>query len=238
SLSGTSVLFVGDHERPSSLVTTIDDNPPSSLLLRSSIYGQFYQSPILEDTAEIHTINATVVGPVDAIALDYIAVSPGNETPLLGRTLMVDDMYGGFSFGSGWVTEEPVLNLFTNSEFLAFPFQNTTHRASTPGSMFSFSYTGSSLSLYGVFDWDQQGNYELTSIIDDELPLSSTFDARNDPNPLEMRQQPNFVLFSRDLEAGNHTATFTLSKCSNQTLIIDYIIYKPSFSSLSTMPNL
>ncbi|KAJ7572272.1 hypothetical protein C8J56DRAFT_756121, partial [Mycena floridula] len=238
SLSGTSVLFVGDHERPSSLITTIDDNPPSSLLLRSSIYGQFYQSPILEDTAEIHTINATVVGPVDAIALDYIAVSPGNETPLLGRTLMVDDMYGGFIFGSGWVTEEPVLNLFTNSEFLAFPFQNTTHRASTPSSMFSFSYTGSSLSLYGVFDWDQKGNYELTSIIDDELPLSSTFDARNDPNPLAMRQQPNFVLFSRDLEAGNHTATFTLSKCSNQTLIIDYIIYKPSFSSLSTMPNL
>ncbi|KAJ7580928.1 hypothetical protein C8J56DRAFT_961138, partial [Mycena floridula] len=149
---------------------------------------------------------------------------------------MVDDMYSGLSFGSGWITTETGFNIF--SSFPAFPFRNTTHASSTNGSMLRFSYTGSNLSLYGVFNWDQLGSYELTSTIDDELPVSKTFDARNDPNPLSFDQQLNFVLFSRDLEAGNHTATFTLSKCLNQTLIIDYITYKPSFSSLSTMPNL
>ncbi|KAJ7582011.1 hypothetical protein C8J56DRAFT_894845 [Mycena floridula] len=126
---GTSVLFMGDHERSSSLVVTIDDNAPSSLLLHSSVYGQFYQSLRLDDTAKLHTINATVVGPVDSIALDYIAVSPRKETPLIGRTLMIDDMYSDLSFGSGWVTTtETVFNLF---DFLVFPFQNTTHTTST-----------------------------------------------------------------------------------------------------------
>ncbi|KAJ7588414.1 hypothetical protein C8J56DRAFT_1164864 [Mycena floridula] len=240
---GTSVLFVCLRGQSGwSLTTTIDNNPPSSSSLRFDSYGQLYQSPTLDDTAKIHTLNTTVIssapGGILSIVLDYIVVSPGKKTPLLGRTLMVDDMYSGLSFGSGWVTTETVFDLDDNDNELVFPFQNTTHRALTPGSMFSFSYTGSNLSLYGVFDWGQLGSYELTSTIDDEPPVSKTFDARNDPNPEAYRQQPNFVLFSRELEAGNHTATFTLSKCVNQTLIVDYITYKPFFSSLSTMPNL
>ncbi|KAJ7588507.1 hypothetical protein C8J56DRAFT_1077656 [Mycena floridula] len=221
NFDGTSILLVGAYGQSGSLITRIDDNPPSSLSLHPFLYGQFYQSPTLDETAKNYTINATLVGPEDFIELDYIAVSPGKETPLLGRTLMVDDMYSGLNFGSGWVTKEMVFNLDDN--FLAFPFQNTTHIASTPRSMFNFSYTGSNLSLYGIFDWDQLGSYELTSTIDDELPVSKTFDARIDSNPEAYRQQLNFVLFSRELEAGNHTATFTLSKCFNQTFMVDYI---------------
>ncbi|KAJ7572284.1 hypothetical protein C8J56DRAFT_1076866 [Mycena floridula] len=230
------------------LVTTIDDDPPTSLSLHPDVYGQFYQSPTLDDTAKNYTINATIIGVT--IDLDYIAVSAGKETSLLGRTLMVDDMYSGLSFGSGWVTTEKVFNLEANNDFLVFPFQNTTHTTSTPGSMLNFSYTdkqrilfaifqihyvlsGSSLSLYGVFGREQNGSYELTSTIDDELPVSNTFYANN------FATQLNFLLFSTgEVEAGNHTATFTLSKCVNQTLIVDYIIYKPSFSSLSIIPNL
>ncbi|KAJ7572280.1 hypothetical protein C8J56DRAFT_990919 [Mycena floridula] len=243
NFDGTSILFVGSQVGSGSLITTIDDNPPSSLSLRPYSYSQFYHSLTLDNAAKNHTINATVVGGggvgSEPIGLDYIAVSPGKKTPLIGRTLMVDDMYSGLSFGSGWITTETVFNLLFYANFSAFPFQNTTHTASTPGSMFSFSYTGSSLSLYGVFDWDQLGSYELTSTIDDELPVSKTFDARNGLNPDEFQQQTNFLLFSTgELEAGNHTATFTLSKCDNQTFIVDYITYKPSFSSLSTMPNL
>ncbi|KAJ7572282.1 hypothetical protein C8J56DRAFT_1175417 [Mycena floridula] len=214
NFDGTSVLFVGELMQPGSLVTIIDDNSPSSLSFHSVLYGQLYQSPTVDDTAKIHTINATVAGPT--LLLDYIAVSPGKETALLGRTLMVDDMYSGLSFGSGWVTtdSEPAFNLASGTP--GFPFQNTTHRASTPGSVFSFSYTGSSLLLYGVFDWDQRGSYELTSTIDDELPVSKTFDARNSANLGFL--QPNFVLFSRELEAGNHTATFTpVQMCQSNT---------------------
>ncbi|KAJ7585957.1 hypothetical protein C8J56DRAFT_939978, partial [Mycena floridula] len=143
SFEGTYYYITGYRPRSGSFITTIDDNSSSSLSLTPPlIYRQFYQSPTLDDTAKIHIVNATGIGPELAhIELDYIAVSPGKETPLLGRTLMVDDMYSGLSFRSGWVTTETVFNLFSGTIYPALPFQNTTHTASTPGSMFSFSYT-------------------------------------------------------------------------------------------------
>lgn len=109
----------------------------------------------MDDTAKIHTVKATVVGGAglgsESIGLDYIVVSPGKKTPLVGRTLMVDDMYSGLSFGSGWIITETVFNLLSYADFPAFSFHNTTHTTSTPGSMFSFSYTGKQSILFAIF---------------------------------------------------------------------------------------
>ena len=46
------------------------------------------------------------------------------------------------------------------------------------------------------------------------------------------------LLETGPLEAGNHTLTVTLTGCVEQTLFIDYILYSPSFDTLSAMPNL
>jgi len=49
----------------------------------------------------------------------------------------------------------------------------------------------------------------------------------------------NYVLFSSDtLAAGNHTLVINITRCVNQTFILDYITYTPSFSTFATMPNL
>ena len=49
----------------------------------------------------------------------------------------------------------------------------------------------------------------------------------------------NYVFFSSNtLAAGNHTLVISITQCVNQTFILDYITYTPSFSTLASMPNL
>ena len=49
----------------------------------------------------------------------------------------------------------------------------------------------------------------------------------------------NYILFSSDtLAAGNHILVINITQCINQTFILDYITYTPSFLTLASMPNL
>jgi LytS/YehU family sensor histidine kinase len=49
----------------------------------------------------------------------------------------------------------------------------------------------------------------------------------------------NSVLFSSDtLAAENHILVINITQCVNQTFILDYITYTPSFLTLASMPNL
>ncbi|KAJ7582325.1 hypothetical protein C8J56DRAFT_1100754, partial [Mycena floridula] len=220
-------------------------------------YGSLYQSPSISDGTHTIALNATILKSFgDPMTMDYMVVSPGNQTSLVGKTLMVDDIYSGIHFGSGWVSDSGVFAIGTDDYYISTPFHNTSHTTSTPGSVFSFSYTGrlnlavrsqdnciprSSMTLYGVFRWDQLGQFDLVTTIDHRSPVTKTFNSRTD---MKIRddtiRQPDFVLFTTpsDLEAGIHTISFNLSKCDNQTLIVGYITYTPSFSSLSTMPDL
>lgn len=49
-----------------------------------------------------------------------------------------------------------------------------------------------------------------------------------------------FALYTTpsEIQPGNHTVTIQVAECNGQTLIIDYVLYTPSFSTLATMPNL
>lgn len=50
-------------------------------------------------------------------------------------------------------------------------------------------------------------------------------------------QQPNFLLYqSHNLNPGNHTLKIEIIACQNQTFILDYLTYIPSFESLASMP--
>ena len=49
----------------------------------------------------------------------------------------------------------------------------------------------------------------------------------------------NFIFFSSaTLAAGDHILIINITQCVNQTFILDYITYTPSFSTLASMPNL
>ncbi|KAJ7580068.1 hypothetical protein C8J56DRAFT_1058377 [Mycena floridula] len=252
---GTSVMFIGEPFSPV-LSISIDEKPPFNATVAQQIYSTWYQSPVLDSGP--HTITMKQVSDTGGTEVDFIAATLGNDTPVLGRTLMVDDTYDGIQYGNGWETSVlTTLNLCcVTTLHSALTFQNTTHQTSIPGSSFSFSYTGklypschcfrsyshilsgTNMTVYGAFLWDLAGSFDLTISIDDQQPFLQTFDATQ-VNTNKFPEQPNFIMFTTgSLDAGNHTVTATLTRVDHQRFIIDYILYTPTFSSLATMPDL
>ncbi|KAJ7580106.1 hypothetical protein C8J56DRAFT_896715 [Mycena floridula] len=96
------------------------------------------------------------------------------------------------------------------------------------------SALGSNMTVYGTFQWVQSGSFDLVAYVDDGPPLTQTFSGIPHSG-----WQPHFPLFSTgNLDPGQHTVTVELSKCVNQTLVFDYILYTPSFSTLASMPSM
>ncbi|KAJ7351301.1 hypothetical protein DFH08DRAFT_806028 [Mycena albidolilacea] len=249
---GTSISVTGSSQGglgSGSFNITLDGNTSTVHRATSDaehlyIYFPWYQSPSLSDveSLQLHDISITILG--EYLTIDYLAIAPRMETTLLGKTLMVDDRYTGLRFLGSWETGH---STFRNPggpsgspDTISYSFQNTTHITSTSGSILQFTYTGTEMTLYGVFLWDKLGSFELVTKIDNQEPTTTSFSTfSNGTSDNGITQQPNFILYaSPKFPAGNHNVTFTLSKCKNQTLIIDYILYTPSFNSLATMPDL
>ncbi|KAJ7580121.1 hypothetical protein C8J56DRAFT_275794 [Mycena floridula] len=224
---GTSISFVGVAVGRNLSVTIDDVGPAPATTIQSSLeMSAWYQSPLLDEGS--HTMNITT-NNLTVTSIDYLVVLPGKTTSLVGKTLAVDDAYPAIQYGSNWETT-PV----TSNEEFEETFLSTLHHTSTPGSKFTFTYSGSNMTIFGVFLRDQPGSFDLTTTIDDGHSSTQTF--TGDPNS-EPHWQPHFPLFTTgDLHVGQHTVTVELSKCVNQTLVVDYILYTPSFSSLAEMP--
>ncbi|KAJ7582336.1 hypothetical protein C8J56DRAFT_1168284 [Mycena floridula] len=237
TFDGIFALIIGDAFS-SQFSVSLDSVKPFQATSMSDFqhtYAQWYQSPTVSEG--IHSLNITNLGS-NNMAVNYIAAAAGRNTALMNRTLLIDETYPSIHYGDGW-------NFDTNSAFFqissgvsAMAFQNTTHQTSSPGANFTFSYTGGNIKVVGFFLWNQLGSFDLIATVDNQLPVSQTFDARADQNPENFIHQPNFLLFSSEgLQADNHTITLSLARCDNQTLIIDHILYVSAFNSLATMPD-
>lgn len=103
SFQGTSIAFFGNSP-PSwasqQFQVTIDNNKPYNTSTSDTDpqhYMQWYQSPLLP--SETHSIS---VSDMDGLALDYMVITPGPDTPLTGHTLMIDDFYQGIKYSGKW----------------------------------------------------------------------------------------------------------------------------------------
>ena len=96
---------------------------------------------------------------------------------------------------------------------------------------------GTSVFVYGIFSWAQIGSLSATYTLDcTSIPQTYLVTTRS---PQYMQEESNYILFSSDtLAAGNHILVINITQCINQTFILDYITYTPSFSTLASMPNL
>ncbi|KAJ7598057.1 hypothetical protein C8J56DRAFT_818623 [Mycena floridula] len=198
-------------------------------------YVQWYNSnaTVLQEgqhVLKLENINGTGV--------DYVLVNPGQNTLLTGQRLMVDDTYAGINYTGGWQVDKDTLVTGNGSLYSGTSFKSTSHQSSAVGSSFTFSFSGTELAVYGIYPWNKPGNYEITVKVDNQDPFTVAYKSSDNPT-VPVPTQPNFKLFTTgDLAAGDHTVTATLTKCVGQLLIVDYIQYTPSFSSLATMPDL
>ncbi|KAJ7675799.1 hypothetical protein DFH06DRAFT_1435296 [Mycena polygramma] len=182
----------------------------------------YYESPILEDGQ--HTVTYAAGAQSLFPAFDYLTVTAGLTTQLLGRTVIVDDAeITGYS--GQWSTQSPSpLTLGRPSAI----YKNTTHWTQTVGDTFTFQFNGNSISVHGVVpnNTNSGANSTATYIIDG---LSTVV-----PFPSSNLVQPMAELFHADLEAGTHTLVFNMTDVApSHAFGIDFVLYN---SSAETLP--
>jgi hypothetical protein len=184
-------------------------------------------------------------------SVDYLIITPGNDTPLDGETLVVDDTYSGIHYsGSGWISVTSDFGFLQYTTVHAQAFQNGTHQTSSVGDSFTFSYTGQLffmiyllICLICVYVGMNMTAYGILPRPDGSLSLSYTIDGGSATTVSHKiintaTDTLNYPMVQTgSLVAGDHTITVTLTDInSNQTFILDYITYMPSFQNLATMP--
>ncbi|KAK7439774.1 hypothetical protein VKT23_017348 [Stygiomarasmius scandens] len=178
-----------------------------------------------------------VFAEASSITLDYILLAVTNTTDLNGTTILADDANPEISW-NGWIENRftsPIAASGTAEVGGRFfmPQGNGTHSSDTEGDSFTFQFAGSSISVSGI-NPVQPGCVLGMDFTVDSITTSKTFfyDGSSFPGT------PHFIYFeNQSLEPGNHTliATITLIR-GNITASIDYLTYRPSFSTILDKP--
>ncbi|KIM46781.1 hypothetical protein M413DRAFT_23136 [Hebeloma cylindrosporum] len=202
-----------------------DPNPPS--------YRQWFQSPELADGR--HNITVEML---DGPMFDFAAVAASPDTPLNGKRLVVDDDNALIQYHGNWKRSEAG---FHSKELTdGVPFRNGTHQSWSAGDGLSFTFTGTSLAVYGIFSWDNLGLLSVTYSIDGKPFQQSYSVTTSSPEYVnKIGDASNFLFYASDtISAGEHTLVIDITQSSNQSFILDYITYSPSFPTLGRMANL
>ncbi|KAF9051812.1 hypothetical protein BJ165DRAFT_1451466, partial [Panaeolus papilionaceus] len=236
--TGLAIACIGNtpsRDLSQEATVKIDNNNPYNIKYGDpdpQTYLQWYQSPILSDG--LHTI---LFQNLSAISLDMALVTVGPNTPLKGRTLFVDDDDTQIQYTGTWTRSGD--HIRSGSLPNGIPVHNSTHQSSTPGDMLTFRFSGTSVAVYGIFNWEFLASLSATYNLDGETysenyPVKSTssgyLSGWNDAS--------NFLYFSKEhLEAGPHILTITVTETNNVIYAFDYITYTPSFPNLSSRPD-
>ncbi|KAJ7580095.1 hypothetical protein C8J56DRAFT_275255 [Mycena floridula] len=222
---GIAISFVGEIAGENISFSIDNDSPFTAATLTNGSYSAFYQSPLLSDGS--HSVSLAH-DPNTFTMVDYMIIQPGPSTNLIGKTLIVDDTYPGVQYGSNWDS------LKYGAGFVAL--QSSIHQTSTVGSSFNFTYTGSNMTVYGIYEEGPAGgSFDLLTTVDDKPSSTRSFAGKLSS---ELSWGNHIALFTTEaLDPGQHTVAVELSRCDpDQKLAVDYIAYTPSFSSLAEMP--
>ncbi|PPQ92273.1 hypothetical protein CVT25_008581 [Psilocybe cyanescens] len=235
---GKSIAFIGNTPSdPSSQTATvsIDGGAPSTITYPGTppAYVQWYQSPTLSDG----THNITV-GHLGGTAVDYALIEVGQNTPLSGKTIVVDDDDPSIQYSGSWIRDTDEFDAGSLPD--GFPLHNGTHRGSQVGDTITLRFFGTSYSVYGIFSWENLGVLSATYTLDGSSTTQSYPVTTSSPQFIQGdKEAVNLQYFSQDnLSAGEHTLVINITESQNVLYALDYITYSPSFSTLATMPNL
>ncbi|KAK7435050.1 hypothetical protein VKT23_019858 [Stygiomarasmius scandens] len=234
--AGTNIAFFGETNDTSRFQLTIDNDDLFNATVpdfgAQSNYTQWYQVPLLEDG--VHTV---MVSELQG-GLDYVVITAGPSTPFDETTnvMVDDDDVSEIHYSGNWIRNTDIITI-NGGRPSGPPLGNTTHRTNTVGDSLTFQFAGTSVKLYGIFLGTASGSVDIGFNLDGQVSTNRLFVSPGAPPSLD--ESPNYTLFSADgLAAGNHTLFANITDASgSQKFILDYIVYSPSFSSLSSKPN-
>ena len=96
------------------------------------------------------------------------------------------------------------------------------------------------MAVYGIFSWDNLGLLSVTYSVDGKPFQQSYSVTTSSPEYVnKIGDASNFLFYASDtISAGEHTLVIDITQTSNQSFILDYITYAPSFPTLGRMANL
>ncbi|EDR03078.1 uncharacterized protein LACBIDRAFT_331846 [Laccaria bicolor S238N-H82] len=217
SFEGIAIAFGGNTPKvfgdSQTLTVSIDGAPPYNTSYNDPTpqsYVQWYQSPILPEGT--HNITLTHMA---GTALDYAVISAGQNTPLTGKTVIVDNEDPSIRFTGSWTRNTDRFHSGTEG----YPFHNSTHQSTTSGTSFIFRFSGTSLNVYGILHWADLGTLSASYTLDGAttaLTYSVTTSSSNYQD--NTYDQHNFLLYSNSsLTASDHTLVVKVTECVNQT---------------------
>ncbi|KAJ3992466.1 hypothetical protein F5050DRAFT_919472 [Lentinula boryana] len=221
TFQGTAISFAGSTpssaNSPTWFIASIDSGDQVNCTFPNAgltqYYTQWYESPVLDDG--LHTVNLSSL----IVDVDYAIVTVGQTTPLGGGWTMSN---ASLVMDGGWANGPPL--------------GNSTHRTNSVGDSFKFQFSGSSISVFGVFEWTGTGSVTLDFNLDNQTtPSVISVPSGSSPSHPET---PNHLFFSSNVTTGNHTLLVNVTDAvGNQTFVFDYLTYIPSFESLASKPN-
>ncbi|KAF9474030.1 hypothetical protein BDN70DRAFT_345730 [Pholiota conissans] len=239
AFTGTSVAFIGNtppQGLSQSATVSIDGEAASVFSYGSTkppAYIQWYQSPTLSN--ERHTIT---VDRMDGTAIDIVLVTVGPNTPLGTNKVFVDNNDPAIQYSGSWAESADGFNAGTLPD--GSPIGGSTQRTNAVGDTMTFRFTGTSISVYGIFSWANIGSISMTCTLDGVDATEFYPVTANSPQHVRGDlEASNFLFFNKDnLSAGAHTFVLKITGIENQIFALDYLVYSPSFSTFANMPNL
>ncbi|KAL4256203.1 Transmembrane protein, partial [Pleurotus pulmonarius] len=232
AFEGTAIAFYGHAD--GQLQASIDGasptyHPPG---LQFQIYQPWFNIADLADTHHAITLDFST-----NVYFDYAVISAGQSTPLQGRRILVDDSDAAMNYTGTWSVESDQM-FATGDGLQQIPHGRSVHRSTKAGDYVLLQFTGSSISVYGIVQWQNTGRISTAYTLDGSAsPHTTTISSDGQRNPYT--DQPNYLFFHADLAPGNHTLVVTVTEITDrQSLLLDYVLYTAAFDSLAAMPAL
>ncbi|KAK0501863.1 hypothetical protein EDD18DRAFT_1347927 [Armillaria luteobubalina] len=180
-------------------------------------YMQWYTSPTLEEGT--HTITLTEMEGID---VDYALIDASNQTAVLGKNILVDSTSDDIAWIGDWQTNTSTLTYTNDLHVVNYPLGNSTKDSRIVGNSFSFKFSGTTVSVFGIQRNSINGSISSDFRVDGGK--ATTFSTTSASSGGDLA---NTILFSsQSLDFGIHVLVMNITTVTgDQSLKLDYITY-------------
>lgn len=233
SFYGVSLSAIGVINTTTNPFASIDNNTVQGGYLDLPNYRPWYTSPVLSDHQ--HDLSFFIPNALYAM-LDYLVVTAGPSTPLLGKTIIADDFDADIQYKGSWETDFGQIFPARDSNSTGrLSYRNTTHFTRHPGSSFSFDFTGTTVSVYCILQSHLAGRLGAKFSIDGSS--ATTYAAEFNNSTMRSFDRTHTQFFNGTVSAGTHRLDVEVTEITgDQSFMLDYILYEASYENALSKP--